>query len=203
MCLWARVVICVFGSKVTLPIKTNLARLRWCVFRVLPYCDVTGCPCPFLNTASSLSILSPPLPLFSNDFFLFAGKTALHWAAAVDNHQAVQMLIEKGANKDAKDARVSICVTPPPPPTTKSLPGRWLVGEVGEQQVCVGHSTTNNVLSNILTSVLFSDLSGYFDEFTPPWRYKNAWQKYRCITRSNFMCTIRYVRISRTGLHNV
>lgn len=36
------------------------------------------------------------------------GKTALHWAAAVDNSNAVAMLLEAGANKDVQDERVSL-----------------------------------------------------------------------------------------------
>merc|ERR1719334_785356 len=33
------------------------------------------------------------------------GKSALHWAAAVNNEDAVQSLLAAGANKDAQDAK--------------------------------------------------------------------------------------------------
>ena len=35
------------------------------------------------------------------------GKTALHWAAAVNNVEAVHILLAHGANRDAQDNRVS------------------------------------------------------------------------------------------------
>ena len=34
---------------------------------------------------------------------MFAGKTALHWAVAVDNRKAVRVLLMSGANRDAQD----------------------------------------------------------------------------------------------------
>lgn len=34
------------------------------------------------------------------------GKTALHWAAAISNIEAVKQLLKNGANKDAQDERV-------------------------------------------------------------------------------------------------
>lgn len=38
------------------------------------------------------------------------GKTSLHWAAAVNNIDAVNILLANGANKDAQDDKVSkIC----------------------------------------------------------------------------------------------
>ena len=37
-----------------------------------------------------------------------AGKTALHWAAAVNNLDAVQILLNHNANKDAQNERVSV-----------------------------------------------------------------------------------------------
>ena len=37
-----------------------------------------------------------------------AGKTALHWAAAVNNIEGMQVLLSQGANRDAQDERVSI-----------------------------------------------------------------------------------------------
>ncbi len=36
-----------------------------------------------------------------------SGKTALHWAAAVNNVEALQILLSHGANRDAQDERVS------------------------------------------------------------------------------------------------
>ena len=38
-------------------------------------------------------------------FFYFPGKTALHWAAAVNNVEAVVCLLQRGANRDAQDNR--------------------------------------------------------------------------------------------------
>lgn len=35
------------------------------------------------------------------------GKTPLHWAASVNNVEAVQILLAHGANRDAQDNRVS------------------------------------------------------------------------------------------------
>lgn len=35
------------------------------------------------------------------------GKSALHWAAAVNNVEALQILLSHGANRDAQDERVS------------------------------------------------------------------------------------------------
>lgn len=35
-----------------------------------------------------------------------SGKTALHWAAAVNNHEAVEILVAHGANRDAQDDKV-------------------------------------------------------------------------------------------------
>ncbi len=34
------------------------------------------------------------------------GKTALHWAAAISNTDAVHVLLANGANKDAQDEKV-------------------------------------------------------------------------------------------------
>lgn len=36
-----------------------------------------------------------------------SGKTALHWAAAVNNVDAVNILLTHGANRDAQDEKVS------------------------------------------------------------------------------------------------
>ena len=36
-----------------------------------------------------------------------SGKSALHWAAAVDSVEGVQLLLTHGANRDAQDERVS------------------------------------------------------------------------------------------------
>jgi ankyrin repeat protein len=37
--------------------------------------------------------------------FNFAGKTALHWAGAVNNVDAVVVLLQHGANRDAQDTK--------------------------------------------------------------------------------------------------
>lgn len=37
-----------------------------------------------------------------------SGKTALHWAAAVNNVDAVNVLLMHGANRDAQDDKVSV-----------------------------------------------------------------------------------------------
>lgn len=59
--------------------------------------------------------LSPPPP----------GKSALHWAAAVNNVEATLALLKNGANKDMQDSKVSprpwptwgsALPSPPPPP---------------------------------------------------------------------------------------
>ena len=34
------------------------------------------------------------------------GKTALHWAAAVNNSEATRVLLQHGANRDAQDQKV-------------------------------------------------------------------------------------------------
>lgn len=36
------------------------------------------------------------------------GKTALHWAAAVNNPNATLILLQHGANRDAQDQKVSV-----------------------------------------------------------------------------------------------
>lgn len=41
--------------------------------------------------------------LFCLFVFLFAGKTALHWAAAVDDDNSVKVLLSRGANRDAQN----------------------------------------------------------------------------------------------------
>lgn len=38
------------------------------------------------------------------------GKSALHWAAAVNNVEAAIMLLKNGANKDLQNNKVCICV---------------------------------------------------------------------------------------------
>lgn len=38
---------------------------------------------------------------------LFTGKTALHWAAAVNNAEATLVLLQHGANRDAQDQKVT------------------------------------------------------------------------------------------------
>lgn len=49
------------------------------------------------NEPSSNSDLSPRPP----------GKSALHWAAAVNNVEATLVLLKNGANKDMQDSKVS------------------------------------------------------------------------------------------------
>lgn len=39
-------------------------------------------------------------------FHFFAGKSALHWAAAVNNVEATVALLKNGANKDMQDLKV-------------------------------------------------------------------------------------------------
>lgn len=41
--------------------------------------------------------------------FLFSGKSALHWAAAVNNVEAAMVLLKNGANKDMQNNKVKIC----------------------------------------------------------------------------------------------
>lgn len=51
-----------------------------------------------------INIINKPIfikAIYSN---YFAGRTALHWAASVNNYRAAQLLLDKGANKDAQDA---------------------------------------------------------------------------------------------------
>lgn len=38
-----------------------------------------------------------------------AGKSALHWAAAVNNVEATLVLLKNGANRDMQNNKVSIC----------------------------------------------------------------------------------------------
>ena len=38
------------------------------------------------------------------------GKTALHWAAAVNNSEATRVLLQHGANRDAQDQKVTAFV---------------------------------------------------------------------------------------------
>ena len=39
-------------------------------------------------------------------FVKFTGRTALHWAAMVNNAEMVELLIGQGANKEAQDVEV-------------------------------------------------------------------------------------------------
>lgn len=41
--------------------------------------------------------------------FLSTGKSALHWAAAVNNVEATVALLKNGANKDMQDLKVCSC----------------------------------------------------------------------------------------------
>ena len=52
------------------------------------------------------------------------GKTALHWAAAVNNYEAADILIKCGANRDIQDNKVShapALLSFPPPPVLSFL----------------------------------------------------------------------------------
>lgn len=39
----------------------------------------------------------------------FSGKSALHWAAAVNNVEATLVLLKNGANRDMQDNKVTFC----------------------------------------------------------------------------------------------
>lgn len=49
--------------------------------------------------------------LFNSDlhgcFLPFSGKSALHWAAAVNNVEATLVLLKNGANRDMQDNKVN------------------------------------------------------------------------------------------------
>lgn len=51
--------------------------------------------------------------LFNSDlygcFLPFSGKSALHWAAAVNNVEATLVLLKNGANRDMQDNKVTFC----------------------------------------------------------------------------------------------
>lgn len=42
----------------------------------------------------------------NNSVFVSAGKSALHWAAAVNNVEAAIVLLKNGANKDMQNNKV-------------------------------------------------------------------------------------------------
>lgn len=42
----------------------------------------------------------------NNPVFVSSGKSALHWAAAVNNVEAVMVLLKNGANKDMQNNKV-------------------------------------------------------------------------------------------------
>lgn len=42
--------------------------------------------------------------------FGILGKSALHWAAAVNNVEATLVLLKNGANRDMQDNKVCCCV---------------------------------------------------------------------------------------------
>lgn len=44
--------------------------------------------------------------MFNQIFCDFLGKSALHWAAAVNNVDATVALLKNGANKDMQDLKV-------------------------------------------------------------------------------------------------
>lgn len=50
--------------------------------------------------------------IINSEFALSAGKSALHWAAAVNNVEAAVVLLKNGANKDMQDNKVCemICI---------------------------------------------------------------------------------------------
>lgn len=49
-----------------------------------------------------------PLLFLSLAFFLLSpGKSALHWAAAVNNVEAAMVLLKNGANKDMQNNKVN------------------------------------------------------------------------------------------------
>jgi ankyrin repeat protein len=43
---------------------------------------------------------------FQHRVSIFAGKTALHWSASVDNEKATALLLKNNAKKDAQDSKV-------------------------------------------------------------------------------------------------
>ena len=65
-----------------------------------PACFCLFCFVLFLNQENSFQALSP---LFAS----FPGKSALHWAAAVNNVDAAVVLLKNGANKDMQNNKVS------------------------------------------------------------------------------------------------
>lgn len=61
---------------------------------------ITGSPCHSYQTCHQTLILMPMLrPVLS-------GKSALHWAAAVNNVEATLVLLKNGANRDMQDNKV-------------------------------------------------------------------------------------------------
>lgn len=50
------------------------------------------------------------------------GKSALHWAAAVNNVEATLALLKNGANKDMQDSKVSSEPDPEPDPDPEPGP---------------------------------------------------------------------------------
>lgn len=45
-----------------------------------------------------------------SQYFGILGKSALHWAAAVNNVEATLVLLKNGANRDMQDNKVCSCV---------------------------------------------------------------------------------------------
>lgn len=43
--------------------------------------------------------------------FVSVGKSALHWAAAVNNVDAAVVLLKNGANKDLQNNKVGLCIS--------------------------------------------------------------------------------------------
>lgn len=57
-------------------------------------------PSPWSIVAWAVRITNP------RPFSVSAGKSALHWAAAVNNVEAAVVLLKNGANKDMQDNKV-------------------------------------------------------------------------------------------------
>lgn len=59
-----------------------------------------------LNISSKLDCNISVPGLLTLFFCLSAGKSALHWAAAVNNVEAAVVLLKNGANKDMQNNKV-------------------------------------------------------------------------------------------------
>lgn len=65
---------------------------------------------PEFKYSHSISLIAITLHWFSVPASLSTGKSALHWAAAVNNVDAAVVLLKNGANKDLQNNKVFICV---------------------------------------------------------------------------------------------